>query len=869
VVVADCAACPDIVCVSDEPDILGKLNAALAGRYELTRELGRGGMATVYLATDVKHDREVAIKVLLPELSATIGGDRFEREIRLAAKLQHPHILGMFDSGAADGLLYYVMPFVKGESLRDRIDREGMLPIEDALQITLEVNDALGHAHSQGVVHRDIKPENILLSNGHALLADFGIARAIQEGNSQKLTQTGMSLGTAHYMAPEQASGEVAGPAADLYSLGCVLYEMLSGEPPFQGKNAMQIMARHAMEQVPSIRIVRAVVPEDIEQAIFVTLNKTPADRPQNAEQFAQLLGVPMGNTTSMRAFTATMARRTPTMSYAAIPQPPAPTAWYKRPAILVAALLVMGAGFGAWRFTSGGRGPIGALGPEARRLAVLYFKDLSKDSSLGPVADGLTEGLTHSLSTASSFTVISQSGVEKFRGTDVAPDSIARALRVGYLVRGEVEHDGDKISVSVRLDDASGVNLKRASFLGPQGKLLALRDSLVIVASDLIRQQLGAELQVKDDRAGTGSSDAWLLLQRGIQAQKAGDARNAAGDAAGLEQQFHAADSLFAAAEQVDPKWSEPATRAAILAYRRARLAGGDAVAIRKWVDIGMAHANRALGIDPNAADALEVRGNLRYFPLVQSLETDDARRKEALTLARADLEKATTINSRQAGAYATLSHLYYQIPSLTPSDVYIAAQRALEADEFLASANLILSRLFFASYDLGQFDKAQQWCEQARTRFPRDVRAVRCQLYMLTTKTATPNPAEAWRLADSAVALVPPGARTLERPVEDMLVAAVIARASQQQPNLADSARRVAKRSEGTPEIDPTRDLALRGAFVYTLLGDKDDAIRLLKQYLAVNPGKAEGLRDDAGWWFRSLEGDPRFRQAVGSKQ
>src|SRR5262245_5578467 len=212
-------------------------------------------MATVYLGRDIKHEREVAIKVLNPELAASIGGERFEREIKLAAKLQHPHILGLFDSGEADGLLFYVMPFVKGESLRDRLDREGQLPIEDAVQITLEVADALGFAHSQNIVHRDIKPENVLVSNGHALVAGFGIARAASEGGGPTLTQTGMALGTPVYMAPEQAMGEKVGPTADIYSMGCMLYEMLAGEPPFTGKNATAIMARHAMEAVPSVRI--------------------------------------------------------------------------------------------------------------------------------------------------------------------------------------------------------------------------------------------------------------------------------------------------------------------------------------------------------------------------------------------------------------------------------------------------------------------------------------------------------------------------------------------------------------------------------------------------------------------------------------
>ncbi|HEX8724235.1 MAG TPA: serine/threonine-protein kinase, partial [Gemmatimonadaceae bacterium] len=262
-------AASDVSDVSDESDTIARLRRSLGDRYQIERELGRGGMATVFLARDIKHDREVAIKVLHPDLSASVGAERFEREIRLAAKLQHPNILGLYDSGEADGLLYYVMPFVKGESLRDRLEREHMLPVDDAVAITLQVAEALGYAHEQGIVHRDIKPENVLLSGGHALVADFGIARAVSTGPDRKLTATGMSMGTPYYMAPEQASGETVGPTADLYSLGCMLYEMLAGEPPFTGQNSMQIMARHAMEQVPSVRIVRNAVPEEIEETIF------------------------------------------------------------------------------------------------------------------------------------------------------------------------------------------------------------------------------------------------------------------------------------------------------------------------------------------------------------------------------------------------------------------------------------------------------------------------------------------------------------------------------------------------------------------------------------------------------------------------
>ena len=216
--------------------LIDRLNNALSDRYRLDRELGAGGMATVYLAHDIKHERDVAIKVLHPDLGAALGGERFLSEIRTTARLQHPHILPLLDSGEADGLLYYVMPLVRGETLRARLERERQLPIADALRIAREVADALQHAHAQGVIHRDIKPDNILLQDGHALVADFGIALAVQSAGGQRMTQTGLSLGTPQYMSPEQAMGERTIDArSDLYALGAVTYEMLVGEVPFTG----------------------------------------------------------------------------------------------------------------------------------------------------------------------------------------------------------------------------------------------------------------------------------------------------------------------------------------------------------------------------------------------------------------------------------------------------------------------------------------------------------------------------------------------------------------------------------------------------------------------------------------------------------
>jgi eukaryotic-like serine/threonine-protein kinase len=298
-------------------DALLPLTAALAGRYRVERELGAGGMATVYLAQDVRHRRNVALKVLHPELSAVLGPDRFLKEIELTASLQHPHILPLFDSGSAEGQLFYVMPFIDGETLRTRLERERQLPVTDALRIAREVADALQYAHERGVVHRDIKPENILLQGGHALVADFGIALAVQQAGGQRMTQTGLSLGTPQYMAPEQAMGDKNVDArADIYALGVVTYEMLAGEPPFTGATVQQIVAKVITEKPAPVARVRDSVPTYVDAAIAQALSKLPADRPSSAGEFATALQTPTftwGAPPAVPDASASAGRSTPT----------------------------------------------------------------------------------------------------------------------------------------------------------------------------------------------------------------------------------------------------------------------------------------------------------------------------------------------------------------------------------------------------------------------------------------------------------------------------------------------------------------------------------------------------------------------------
>ena len=272
-------------------DVPPRLAAALANRYTIERELGRGGMATVYLARDVKHARSVAIKVLNADLAASLGAGRFVREIATTANLRHPHILPLYDSGEADGLLFYVMPLVEGESLRDRLMRERQLPLPDALRIALEVADALGYAHARGVIHRDIKPENVLLAEGQAYLCDFGIAKALLEPGDERLTSTGVSIGTPAYMSPEQTSAGEMDARSDQYSLAAMLYEMLTGEPPFTG-SAQAIMARRLTEPARALRPVRSTVPESVERAVLRALERSPVDRFPDVAAFAAELRV-------------------------------------------------------------------------------------------------------------------------------------------------------------------------------------------------------------------------------------------------------------------------------------------------------------------------------------------------------------------------------------------------------------------------------------------------------------------------------------------------------------------------------------------------------------------------------------------------
>jgi len=348
---------------------LTRLTTALEQRYRIERQLGAGGMATVFLATDLKHDREVALKVLRPELGAVLGVERFLAEIKITARLDHPHILTLIDSGAEEGFLYYVLPFVRGESLRDKLNREHQLGLDEAIAITKQVASALDYAHRHGVVHRDIKPENILLLEGEAMLADFGIALAVSEAGGNRLTETGLSLGTPQYMSPEQATGDrMLDARSDVYSLGAVLYEMLAGEPPVTGPSAQAMIAKLMTERPVHLRVVRPAIPEAVDAAVARALDKTPADRFASAGDFARAL----------EARAATGSSTTPTIAVAA------PRSARRLWIGLAAALIVLAVSGGAWLRS---RTQTAAAAPTTAAPASYALRDRTQLTNTGTVA--------------------------------------------------------------------------------------------------------------------------------------------------------------------------------------------------------------------------------------------------------------------------------------------------------------------------------------------------------------------------------------------------------------------------------------------------------------------------------------------------
>ncbi len=568
--------------------MLNPLYASLADRYRIERELGRGGMATVFLAHDLKHDRPVAIKVLLPELAQVLGPDRFLREIRLCARLQHPHILSVYDSGDANGQLWFTMPFVEGETLRSRLSREKQISIDDALHITGEVADALEYAHRHGVIHRDIKPENILLSGGHALVADFGIALALAPETHERLTASGISVGTPHYMSPEQALAERdVGPRSDIYSLGCVLYEMLAGEPPYTGPTAQAILAKRLSEPLPHLRTARDVTPS-LEHAVSKALARAPADRFATAAEFAAALQVG-------RAGEGEGAR----------PRPSSPA--LARPFAVGVTLLLLALGvFAAYRRLRS------TAAPPVASAAVLPFVDLSPNKDQEYFSDGLTEELITTLSQVPGLRVAARTSSFQFQGQSPDMHDVGRRLDVAAVLEGSVRRSGNRLRVSTQLINVKdGYQLWSESYDRDLTDIFAVQEDVARSIVAALRLRLAPARDSALAARPTRDLAAYDLYLKGLFAwnQRTGPTLQ---EAVRYLEQATARDSTFARA------WAALA-QAYILVVPFA--GGSPAETWRK----AQAAAKKALALDASSAEAYTSLGygNMIYawdFPAAEA---------------------------------------------------------------------------------------------------------------------------------------------------------------------------------------------------------------------------------------------------------
>ena len=534
---------------------LDRLEAALAGRYTIERELGRGGMSTVYLADDLKHHRKVAIKVLRPELGALLGAERFTREIRVAASLAHPHILPLYDSGAAgqrgggeDELLWFSMPYVRGESLRHKLSREKRLPVEEAIRIARQLASALDYAHGHGLIHRDIKPENVLLYEGEAMVTDFGIALAGGEagkgrsgasGTGDRLTGTGMTLGTPEYMSPEQAAGERTLDArSDIYSLGCLLYELLAGEPPHTGGSAMAVLARRFKEAPPRVRRQRPEVSSAVEQAIARALAVDPADRFASASAFAD-------------ALTAT--------------------------------------GTGEFRLPS---------------VAVLPFDNFSADPENEFFADGITEDVIAHLSKIRSLKVISRTSVMPFKKREQSLKEIGAKLDASTLLEGSVRRAGSRVRIVAQLIDAeSDRHLWAETYDRELTDIFAIQTDVALQIADALQAKLSPEEKRLIKKQPTDDVQAYQLYLMGRHCMVRWTQE-------GLEQAL----TYFDQAVARDPEY---ALAYATMAYAYADMATGVAGSLppAEAYQKAKTAVARALELDPGLAEAHAVSGYLKYI--------------------------------------------------------------------------------------------------------------------------------------------------------------------------------------------------------------------------------------------------------------
>jgi serine/threonine protein kinase/TolB-like protein len=697
------------------------LRSVLSGRYVIERELGRGGMATVYLARDVRHDRAVAVKVVERNVAPT-GAERFSREIRTAARLTHPHVLGVHDSGEADGLLYYVMPYVEGETLRARLAREGALPLADAVRLVRELTDALSYAHGRGVMHRDLKPENVLISGGHAVVADFGIAKAIaaatNDGSARGvgLTSAGVALGTPAYMAPEQAVGDAATDhRADLYALGVIAYEALTGTHPFGARSAQAFVAAHLTEPPPPLGHKRADTPPALSALVMRLLAKDPAARPQSATAVLQLLND---------------APATPTG------RPPKA----RRSTLVAFAVLFLAAGMGGYvmwrrnatsdsdsRSLSARYGAVAATGAvPIRTVAVLPFENTGGTAADDYFSDGMTDELAHALARIPGLQLPGRTSTYTFKGKAAAAQEIGRVLDVQALVSGTVRRGGDRLRVATQLVSTSnGKVLWDSVYESRSSDVFAVQDEFTRAIVMAIAPALGSRTAnglPPDAARGTTDQEAYDLYLKGRYFWLNRDAANNT-QAIAYFRQAVARDPAFARAH-------------AGLALAYATLSVYVAGAIDSTMALQTASARRAIALDSTLADAqvalglaLELRLKFRdakaRYRAALALEPSNVMAHHALGFvhlitgrtdeAVVELRQASQLDPLAKSAGSAFAYALFFARRFRESEA--ASRRTLTID---STFTLAISGLGFAQMFGGQPDSAVRTLERGMQLHP-----------------------------------------------------------------------------------------------------------------------------------------------------
>jgi serine/threonine protein kinase/tetratricopeptide (TPR) repeat protein len=871
------------------------LAEALRDRYAIEGELGRGGMATVYLARDLKHKRPVALKVLRAELAASLGPERFQREIEFAARLQHPHILTVLDSGDVAGQLWFTMPYVEGESLRARLIREGQLPIEVALRIAWEAAQALQYAHDHGVIHRDIKPENLLLTtDGNTLVADFGIARAL--AGDEHLTQTGMSVGTPAYMSPEQASGDKAVDArTDIYSLGCALYEMLAGEPPYTGPTAQSIIMKRFAEPVPSVRRGRPSVPERVDQVVQRALAPVPADRFATAAQFAQALAVPAITPVAMPTVVAPGSRTQPRR------RPWIPVGL----ATLAAGFLLGGGVLFAWRRSH--HEEVAGDASARKMLVVLPF------DNLGPAedeyfADGLTEAISTRLGSVPRLGIIARQSAMQYKRTPKSPKQIGQELGVQYILSGTVRWDRpgggpSRVRVSPQL---IAVGDQRQLWAEQYDTTLA---SVFEVESSLAKQvaraldlALGGSERQSLEAVPTRNLDAYDAYLRGKEATDRGFDPGDYAEALRMYERAVVLDPSFAAAfaelsiTHAFIYWVYIDRSAARLARAKEAVDRAQQLAPdlpETHLALASYYYRSALDYDRALAELSAVERTRPGDPELARWRGYIRRRQGRWEESVVDLQRATLLNPRAAIGYADLGDSYLYLRRF--ADALATYDRGLALNP--GSSDIALHKTFAYLSQTGDLPGVQRIMPDLRQRVspvggPTGVIGLadlvpllsrqQEELLLQISPEAFVGDTVGWALARAMVyrawAQDAPARAAFEaaraalerrlavRPDDHLLLAehglalAGLGRAAEA---VRQGMRAVALRSTAQDAVDGPL-VATNLARIYTMLGRTDAAIDQLEVILSKpGPLSPAWLRADPFW--APLRGNPRFERVI----